>query len=145
MICTFFGHKNAPVSVKEILKNEILRLADEGGVEFYVGNNGNFDYYVQEILLDISKTRSDIKFNVVISYLNERVMKKMDKLSLFPEGLEKSLPRFAINKRNDWLIKKSDVAIVYVKNTFTNSYKLMMKAIKRGIKVINLGEKYNFS
>lgn len=141
MICTFFGHKNAPVSIKEILKNEILRLVDEGCVEFYVGNNGNFDYYVQEILSDISKTRSDVKFSVVISYLNERVMNKIDDLSLFPEGLEKALPRFAINKRNEWLIKKSDIAIVYVKNTFTNSYKLMVKAIKKGIMVINLGEK----
>ena len=103
MICTFFGHKNAPVSIKEILKNEILRLVDEGCVEFYVGNNGNFDYYVQEILSDISKTRSDVKFSVVISYLNERVMNKIDDLSLFPEGLEKALPRFAINKRNEWL------------------------------------------
>ncbi len=141
MICTFFGHKNAPVSVKEALKTEILRLLDEGVVEFYVGNNGSFDYYVQEILSDISKIRPEMKFSVVISYLNEKVMKKMKNLPLFPEGLEKALPRFAINKRNEWLIKKSDVAIVYVKNTFTNSYKLMVKAIKKGIKVINLGEK----
>ena len=140
MICTFFGHKNAPASVKEILKDEILRLVDKGGVEFYVGNNGNFDYYVQEILLDISQKRSDVKFSVVISHLNESVMSKMDAFSLFPEGLEKALPRFAINKRNEWLIKKSDVAIVYVKNTFTNSYKLMIKAAKKGIKVINLDE-----
>ena len=141
MVCTFFGHKNAPASAKKILKTEILRLVDEGVVEFYVGNNGNFDYYVQEVLLDISTICPDIKFRVVISYLNERVMKKMDNFSLFPEGLENALPRFAISKRNEWLIKKSDVAIVYVKNTFTNSYKLMVKAIKKGIKVINLGEK----
>ena len=141
MICTFFGHKNAPVSVKEALKTEILRLADEGVVEFYVGNNGNFDYYVQEVLLDISTIRQDIKFSVVISYLNERVMKKMDNLSLFPEGLEKALPKFAISKRNEWLIKNSDIAIVYVKNRFTNSYKIMMKAMKKGVTVINLGDK----
>ena len=141
MICTFFGHKNAPVSVKEALKTEILRLVDEGVVEFYVGNNGNFDYYVQEVLLYISTIRQDIKFSVVISYLNERVMNKMDNLSLFPEGLEKALPKFAISKRNEWLIKNSDIAIVYVKNRFSNSYKIMMKAIKKGVMVVNLGDK----
>ena len=140
MVCTFFGHKDAPDSVKEKLKNEILRLTSEKNVEFYVGNNGNFDYYVQNVLYEISKIQPNIKFSVVISYLNERIISDIKNSTVFPEGLEKVPPRYAISKRNDWLIKRANIAIVFVKNRFTNSYRWMDKAQRKGIKVINLAE-----
>ena len=138
MICTFFGHKNAGSDVKEKIKHTVERLIKDGVVDYYVGNNGNFDYYVQVVLTEIMKNQSDVHLTVVLSNLGERALAANQECTLFPEGFEMALPRFAISKRNDWLIKNSQIAVIYVNNNFTNSYKWMEKARKKGLKIINI-------
>ena len=80
----------------------------------------------------------DIDFIVAISYVDETAICADQQFTMYPDGLEKVPPKFAISKRNDWLISKSDIVIVYVKHHFSNSYKWMEKAKKKGAKVINL-------
>ena len=138
MICTFFGHKNVGSDVKEKIKHTVEGLIKDGVVDYYVGNNGNFDYYVQVVLTEIMKNQSEVHLTVVLSHLGERAMVADQECTLFPEGLELALPRFAISKRNDWLIKNSQIAVIYVNNSFSNSYKLMEKARKKGVKIINI-------
>ena len=55
MVCTFFGHKDAPSSIKMRLEEIIEALINEGVKNYYVGNNGNFDFYVQGVLENIVK------------------------------------------------------------------------------------------
>ena len=43
MICTFFGHRDAPSKMEGTIRETIERLILEGATCFYVGNNGNFD------------------------------------------------------------------------------------------------------
>ena len=41
--CTFFGHRDAPDTIKPILREKIIDLIENRGVElFYVGNQGAF-------------------------------------------------------------------------------------------------------
>lgn len=47
MKCAFFGHRDAPSSIKPRLGEAIFNLISNGVDEFYVGNNGNFDLIVQ--------------------------------------------------------------------------------------------------
>ena len=54
MICTFFGHRDASEKLIPVLKETIKQLISEGVTHFYVGNNGNFDYMVQSVLLELS-------------------------------------------------------------------------------------------
>ena len=44
------------------------------------------------------------------------IQRERYKDSIYPEGLEKTPPRFAIYKRNLWMIEKSDIVVTYVKN-----------------------------
>ena len=138
MVCTFFGRKNAPSSVKEKLSEAINDLIKRGYDEFYVGNNGNFDFYVQSVLSDITKTNCKVNFTVVLSRPDEKAIFAEQIFTLFPDGLEKVPPRFAISKRNDWLIKKAQVVVAYADNRFTNSQKWIEKAKNKGVDVINL-------
>ena len=140
MVCTFFGHKDAPSEVKEKLKIELLHLLEKESIRFYIGNNGSFDYYAQSVAYEISKSNPDANAIVVLSHLNEKIISGLQIDTVFPEGLEKTPPRFAISKRNDWMIKQADVAIVFVKNKLTNSYKWLTKAKKKGLTVINLAD-----
>ena len=74
MVCTFFGRRNAPSSVKEKLSEAITDLIKRGYDEFYVGNNGNFDFYVQSVLSDIIKTNCKVSFTVVLSRHDEKAI-----------------------------------------------------------------------
>ena len=140
MVCTFFGHKDAPSSIKMRLEEIIEALINEGVKNYYVGNNGNFDFYVQGVLENIVKKHNDIRFSVVLSTINETAIGTKQKYTLFPEGLENALPKFAISKRNDWMINNSQIVITYVRHNFSNSPKWLEKAKKKGLGVINLGD-----
>ena len=138
MVCTFFGHKDAPSNIKMRLEEIIEALINEGVKNFYVGNNGNFDFYVQGVLENIVKKHNDIRFSVVLSTINETAIGAKQKYTVFPEGLENALPKFAISKRNDWMINNSQIVITYVRHNFSNSHKWLEKAKKKGLRVINL-------
>ena len=140
MVCTFFGHKDAPSAIKMRLEEIIETLINEGIKNYYVGNNGDFDFYVQGVLENIVKKHDDVRFSVVLSAINETAIGTKQKYTVFPEGLENALPKFAISKRNDWMINNSQIVITYVRHNFSNSHKWLEKAEKKGLRVINLGD-----
>ena len=140
MNCIFFGHRDAPCSIKGALKKTILSLLDEGVECFYVGNNGQFDFFAQVVLKEISAQR-DIKYAIVLSRINESAIGGEQEKTLFCEGMESALPRFAVSKRNEWLVKNASVVVAYVTNPYSNSHAWVEKARKRGAKIINLYEK----
>ena len=143
MVCTFFGHRNATEAVREPLKKSILHLLKHEHVDmFLVGNDGSFDFYVQCILREMKEVQKGVHFQIVLSRPDEKSLSGNQMATIFPEGLEKALPRFAISKRNEWLLKKSSFVIAYVKHSFSNSDKWIKRAVKKGIQIINLA---NFS
>ena len=138
--CVFFGHRDTPEDILPLLEKEILYVIQSKGIRnFYVGNNGKFDYYVQKTLQKIHKT-IPIEYAIVLSRIDEFALNKEQNATLFPIGLESSPPRFAISKRNNWLIAQACYAIVYAKYKASNSYRLMQKCIKKGAITINLAE-----
>ncbi len=137
--CTFFGHRDAPVALKDKLKNIIISLIEKEKVnEFYVGNHGNFDFMVGEILKELSKIYK-INYSVVLAYIPiHNSQNKHDKNTLFPEEIEKSPKIFAINNRNKWMINHSDIVVTYVKHNLSGAGKFKTLAEKLNKKVINL-------
>lgn len=138
MVCTFFGHKDTPEEFKENIEKEIVSLIQEGVKLFLVGNNGHFDYFVQSILEKLSVDKKDIKYYIVLSKINEKALNGIQSSTIFPEGLELVPPKFAISKRNEWLIKSSNIAVVYLRNKYSNCYKWVNKASSKGLKIINI-------
>jgi hypothetical protein len=98
MTCTFIGHKDCPFSVKERLEGVILELINKDIKHFFVGNNGNFDYLVQETLSKLIKMGFSINVSIVLSYINETSISEHQELTVFPEELTNAPKRFAIQK-----------------------------------------------
>ena len=139
MTCTFFGHRDTSTPIKDDLKKTIIDLVNLHGVNtFYVGNNGSFDFLVQQVLAELYQNDTCVNFSIVLSSLSEHISPDLCRYSIFPEEMEKSLPRFAISKRNEWMIKRASFAIVYLTHKYSNCPKWVEKAEKRGIKIINL-------
>ncbi len=140
MNCTFFGHRDAPSFIKPKLKEAILKLLDAGVEHFYVGNNGSFDLLVQVSLSEIAKEIPHIKYSIVLSYIDELAISENQEATIFPEGQELAYPKFAISKRNEWLLDNSYYVIAYAKNTCSNTHKIIERAKRKGLIVINLAE-----
>ena len=139
MVCTFFGHKQLLCNIESSLEKAILNMVNVNKVyTFYVGNNGLFDCLVQKTLCKLALNGLNIKYYVILSRVNEVAIGGEQDKTLFPEELEHSLPRFAINKRNFWLINNSHYVIAYVRDKYSNSYKWKQKALNKGLSVINI-------
>ena len=140
MICTFFGHSDAPEAVKPALKAAIIELIEKENVTgFYVGNHGNFDRMTISILSELAQTRS-IRFYVVLAY--QPTEKDADYLThtVLPDGIETVPPRFAINYRNRFMIENADFVITYVTHSWGGAAKFKQTAEKKQKRIIELSE-----
>lgn len=137
--CCFFGHRDAPESIKPKLKDNIKRLIIEYNVtDFYVGNNGSFDSIVTSVLKEIVIEYPDVSYSIVLAYLPNKRDQEQEKNTLYPFGIESVPKRYCISWRNKWLIDHSQFVICYVTHITGGASKFMEMASKKNIKVINI-------
>ena len=141
-VCTFFGHRDTPKKIEPILKSTLIDLIENKKVDlFYIGNQGNFDYMVRKKLKELKHIYKNISYIIVLAYMpteNNKINNEDNYETLFPLGLENTPPKFAINKRNKWMIDNSDYVITYVKYAVGGAALFKSLAEKKGKKVINI-------
>ena len=142
MIVTFFGHKNCPHSVQNDIENTIRDLIENReAIVFYVGNQGNFDLYVNKALVKLSSQYSQIKNYIVLAYMPQKGDDyTKDYNTILPEEVAKAHPKYAISKRNDWMLKQSDIVVTYIKRSYGGAVKYYDKAIRQNKCVINIAD-----
>lgn len=139
--CTFFGHRDYNGSMDDLIIALRKLIVCKNVDVFYVGNQGNFDSVVLQSLRLLQKDFPHIRYSVVLAYhpsVNRYSDFVKSEETLFPEEMEKIPIRFAIAKRNEWMISKSQYAVVFVRNSFGGASKYKTLAEKKGLKVINL-------
>ena len=138
--CTFFGHSDCNRLDEDVLQRTIEDLIAQGVDTFYVGNHGNFDSAVFSCLMRLKDTYPRISFAVVLAYLpiQKSEYDHYHGYSMYPE-IEEGPQRFAIERRNKWMIQASDWCIVQIDRAFGGAYKFARMAKNRGLQVINLG------
>ena len=143
MIVTFFGHSNTPQSAEIDLENTIIDLIEKQFADtFYVGTHGNFDTYANNILKKISKKYPNIKHFTVLAYMPQtNELPNNFSNTILPESVAKSHPKYAISKRNDWMLDKSDIIITYITHQYGGAAKYYNKALRQNKKVINIANK----
>ncbi len=135
MTCCFIGHKEPDRAIFPTLLFTIKELIEEKGADtFYIGNNGWFDRTCFNLIRGFQEYESHIKYNVVLAYYPDGIVGYEDN-TIYPEGLELVPKRFAIKKRNEWMIDHSDCVVCHVTNTFSNANKFRTYA-KRKNKII---------
>ncbi len=139
--CTFIGHRNCPGCIRKKLYSEIDCLITKKEVNtFYVGTEGAFDKLVYKTLCELEK-KHKIKINVVLAYLNRKNEDNYYDIgkTVFPDCMTKTPLRFAINKRNLYMLGKVEYLICFLDTPFSNTFSFVEKAKKKKIKIINLG------
>lgn len=140
-ICTFFGHRNAPDSLSFSLEQEVLRLINDEDVDtFYIGQHGNFDRMATAVVLKLKKTHPQLQLYKILAYLPvERDIQDNTHIdTILPEGIELGLPKFAISRRNQWMVEKADWLISYVCFFSGGAFEALKLAERKHKNIINL-------
>ncbi len=107
---------------------------------FYVGNQGNFDAMAQSVLKKLQRQYTQIQYAVVLAYLPEKKDGYYDyRDTIYPEGMEKVPRKFAISKRNRWMVEHSEICVCYVSRSWGGAYNSVKFAEGKGLKIINIG------
>ncbi|MFI3165118.1 MAG: SLOG family protein [Bacillota bacterium] len=118
MICTFCGHSDCNTSeLYPKIKKEVEKLIVHGVATFYSGGYGGFDMLALKVVSELQEKYPHIQNILVFAYLSEEhtskyrdILSRYHAESIYPFD-KKILPRFAIIKRNQWMIKNSDFVI----------------------------------
>ena len=138
--CTFFGHRDTPKEIEPSLRAVLTELVEQKGVtQFYVGNQGGFDHMVEAVLAHLQNQYPHICSTVVLAYLPKE--KNNSENTLYPEGLELVPPKFAIDRRNRWMLDHADYVVTYVVRPFGGAAKFKLLAEKSGRYVYELAKK----
>lgn len=133
--CTFFGHRDIPDSVKPALYESLENVIRQGVDLFYVGNHGRFDTMVLHALQKMKEQYPHIDYAVVLAYLPKE---QPDYPIIWPDGLENVLPRYAVSRRNDWMIRQSDFIIACVERSWGGAAHAVFAAERQKKTVIHL-------
>ena len=133
----FFGHRDVTHNIRPKLTSIIEKLNTEDGVtEFYVGHQGQFDSMIYSVLKELKAKYPQIRYTVVLAYMPDGHIKDVyGEDTLFSDGLENVPKKFAISKRNDWMIQQSGFAVCYVYKITGGAAKFKEKVYKKGLKV----------
>lgn len=147
MIITFFGHSNCLFNddIKKQLKNILLdEIIKNPTSKFYLGGYGDFDGLCLRTLRELKHDFPSIEILFITPYLD----KNYSKLELAKHYYDdvifppiESVPRkFAILKRNEWMVEQADLVIVYVKYSWGGAAKALEYAKRKKKRIINIAK-----
>ena len=112
---TFCGHRDAAVGekVRRWLYDTVEGLIRNGAERFYFGGCGHFDSMAAGTVWELKKKYPQIRLILVLAYLNAKPDMKYYDETIYPP-LETVPPRYAISKRNRWMVQEADTVIAYV-------------------------------
>lgn len=139
-VCTFFGHRDCPETVKSLLREVLIDLITSKGVDtYYVGHQGRFDAIVRSVLREMEQEYPEIRYAVVLAYMPGKKKPCGDfSDTILPEGIEAVHPRYAIDWRNRWMLQRADYVVTYITHPWGGAGKFAEKAKKAGKTVLNI-------
>ena len=148
MIISFSGHSLIffEDDVKEIVKEQIRSvLVDNEDVTCYLGGYGDFDRICANACKELKKEYTAMKLIYITPYMSLAEQNKIKEMqsygfidsSIYP-SLENVPPKYAILKRNEWMMVNADLIIAYVEHSYGGAYKALQVAKRRCKKIINV-------
>lgn len=146
-ICAFFGHRDISItnSLTAKLEETLEDLINQGVDEFWCCEQGDFDWIARLTILKLKKEFPHIKVCYVLAYrtlLNSEISQNYledtyDDI-IYPEIAEKGHPKFAITRRNRYIVENADIVVCYIVRQSGGAFKAVKIAEKLNKKIINL-------
>ena len=129
MIVTFCGHRNVSDNaiITDRLTAAITNLfleatTDNVPISFYCGGYGEFDHLAKNVIDRVRNNFPNTRCEKIFvtpyitqsyQYRNEQMKRRFDDI-IYPP-IENVPYRYAITRRNEWMIDSADIVIAYVK------------------------------
>lgn len=147
-ICSFFGHSDfwSDSERERIIKAQIVDCIQNRGItHFLIGGYGEFDIFCAKYLRELRAIYPQIRTTLVLAYLGRKMddfekeyIRRTFDSTIFPP-IENVPPRFAIVKRNEWIVRESDFVIFFVERAWGGAYQMLRYARGRKKAFVNLG------
>ena len=116
-ICCGFGGRDTSYDIVPQLRECLEQAIELGCDTFYLGNYGNFDHIMSRETRILKEKYPHIKRVLVIPYATKEI--EMNRMYyetyydciILPDKARTVHPKFAIPKKNEWVIDNSDVVI----------------------------------
>ena len=145
-ICAFFGHRDTPMTdrIEKDLTDVIRKLIFQGVDEFWLGEQGAFDYMSRLVLKNLKKEYRWIAICIFPTRLPSKAkMKWLDEQKyeiIYPEEVAKAPFKVALLRRNQYMVKYADNIVCYITREHGGAYKAVKQAQKMYKNIINLAE-----
>ena len=137
MIITFCGHRTVydQEMVAVWLHKTVEELIHEGADCFYLGGYGQFDAIAASVIKRQKERYPQIRSVLVLPYLDRNSDADQYDESIYPP-LETTPKRFAIAKRNEYMIEAADCVVAYVIHEFGGAYSTLRYAQRKHKRII---------
>ena len=148
MIITFCGH--AKFHKTEECEQKLLAFLEakvgERSADIYLGGYGDFDEFAYICCKKYQKTHPNVSLLFITPYMTATYQQNYLKYQktrydgiIYPE-IETVPPRFAISKRNQWMVEKADCVAVYIDHDWGGAYATYQYAKRKGKSIFHLGK-----
>ena len=146
---SFFGHREVEdfLSVESQIENLIVDLiSTKEYVEFLVGRNGAFDQLVSSVIRRVKRNiRDDNNSHIlVLPYNTAEYSNNYDSFNEYYDdveiysGQQRTHFKAAFQKRNRYMVERSDLSVFYVERECGGAYQTYMYAKKQRKNILKL-------
>ncbi len=147
---SFFGHRYIDrfgSAEEQVMKIISELLTTKPYVEFLVGRDGDFDQLVSSCIRKAKSKYGDSNcaHTLVLPYMRaefrdnqESFYEYYDEVELASNVLGNTHYKAAFQKRNRYMVDRSDLVVVYIDHESGGAYQTYQYALKQGKKVINI-------
>lgn len=129
---TFCGHAELanPDAVRTWLVDTVESLISQGAVTFYLGGYGAFDRIAASVVREKKQQHPHIESVLVLPYLDREMDTSDYDATVYPP-LESVPFRFAISKRNEWMVDVAEVVVACVTHDWGGAAKTLAYAKRK--------------
>ena len=143
IVITFVGHGSLCYGdevFQKVIETVKASLPPNEKVSFYCGGYGNFDHLCARACRKLMEEGVFAELVFVTPYLNTSSEDGRLYDEIIYPPLETVPPRYAILKRNQWMVLQADLVIAYVSASVGGAFKTLEFAVKKKKNIINLAK-----
>ena len=146
MIVTFCGHRDFVETAEA--ENQLTMFLEKYAREnvrlvCYNGGYGNFDYFAAKCVQRLQERYSNIRNCLILPYIDQTFL---DRIEIFKNHFDETIyppletiPRkYAIIRRNEWMIDSADIIIAYVKYSWGGAARTLEYAKRKKKNIIQI-------
>lgn len=146
MIVTFCGHRDFVETAEA--ENQLTMFLEKYAREnvrlvCYNGGYGNFDYFAAKCVQRMQEQYSNIRNCLVLPYIDQPFL---DRIAVFTNRFDETIypplenvpRRYAIIRRNEWMVDSADVVIACVKYSWGGAARTLEYARRKRKNIIQI-------